>query len=56
MLSNIYNVNVSINDKDNNFNRNRLYLISTSEIKFSVLVKQDEADRAVKAIHDKFFN
>ncbi len=33
-----------------------MHLISTSEIKVSVLVKQDEADRAVKAIHDKFFN
>ena len=27
LFSNLYNVNVSIDDKDNNFNRNRLYLI-----------------------------
>lgn len=32
-----------------------MHLISTSEIKVSVLVNQDEADRAVKAIHKKFF-
>ncbi len=31
-------------------------MISTSEIKISVLIEQDEAERAVKAIHDKFFN
>ena len=30
-------------------------MISTSEIKVSVLVAEDEADRAVKAIHKKFF-
>lgn len=30
-------------------------MISTSEIKVSVLVDRDEADRAVSAIHDKFF-
>lgn len=30
-------------------------MISTSEIKVSVLVNEDEADRAVKAIHKKFF-
>ncbi len=33
-----------------------MHLISTSEIKITVLVNQDEADRAVKAIHKKFFN
>ena len=32
-----------------------MHLISTSEIKVSVLVNQDEADRAVNAIHKKFF-
>lgn len=32
-----------------------MHLISTSEIKVTVLVNQDEADDAVKAIHDKFF-
>lgn len=32
-----------------------MHLISTSEIKVSVLVSQDEADRAVNAIHKKFF-
>ncbi|MCD8375417.1 MAG: aspartate kinase [Oscillospiraceae bacterium] len=31
-------------------------MISTSEIKVSVLVDQQEADRAVQAIHDRFFN
>ena len=30
-------------------------MISTSEIKISVLVDEDEADRAVAAIHKKFF-
>lgn len=38
---------------ENNIN---MHLISTSEIKITVLVNQDEADIAVKAIHDKFFN
>ena len=32
-----------------------MHLISTSEIKVSVIVNQDEADRAVNAIHKKFF-
>ncbi len=32
-----------------------MHLISTSEIKITVLVNQDEADKAVKAIHNKFF-
>jgi len=31
-------------------------MISTSEIKISVLVEESEADRAVAAIHAKFFN
>ncbi len=30
-------------------------MISTSEIKVSVLVNENDADRAVQAIHDKFF-
>ena len=30
-------------------------MISTSEIKVSVLVKEEDADRAVKAIHNRFF-
>lgn len=30
-------------------------MISTSEIKISVLVDVEDADRAVKAVHDKFF-
>ena len=30
-------------------------MISTSEIKISVLIDIDDADRAVTAIHDKFF-
>lgn len=32
-----------------------MHLISTSEIKITVLINQDEADLAVKAIHRKFF-
>ena len=31
-------------------------MISTSEIKVSVLVDERDADRAVQAIHDRFFN
>lgn len=31
-------------------------MISTSEIKISVLIDEDEAQRAVRAVHDKFFN
>ena len=30
-------------------------MISTSEIKVSVLVDEDDADKAVQAVHDKFF-
>ena len=30
-------------------------MISTSEIKVSVLVDESDADRAVQVIHDKFF-
>jgi len=37
---------------ENNIN---MHMISTSEIKISVLVNSDEADLAVKAIHKKFF-
>jgi aspartate kinase len=32
-----------------------IHMISTSEIKISVLVDESEADRAVQAIHTKFF-
>ncbi|MGM9522483.1 MAG: aspartate kinase [Oscillospiraceae bacterium] len=32
-----------------------IQMISTSEIKVSVLVDEDDADKAVQAIHDKFF-
>ena len=31
-------------------------MIATSEIKISVLINADDADKAVKAIHDKFFD
>ncbi|MBO5917937.1 MAG: ACT domain-containing protein, partial [Oscillospiraceae bacterium] len=31
-------------------------MISTSEIKVSVLVAERDAERAVQAIHDRFFN
>ena len=37
---------------ENNIN---MHMISTSEIKISVLVDRDDSDKAVKAIHDKFF-
>lgn len=43
MFEALYDAKVNIN------------MISTSEIKVSVLVKANEADRAVQAIHDKFF-
>lgn len=33
-----------------------IQMISTSEIKISVLIARDDADRAVAAIHDKFFD
>ncbi|MDD4716052.1 MAG: ACT domain-containing protein [Oscillospiraceae bacterium] len=32
-----------------------IQMISTSEIKVSVLVSLEEADRAVQVVHDKFF-
>ncbi len=31
-------------------------MISTSEIKISVLINEEDSERAIKAIHDKFFN
>lgn len=31
-------------------------MVSTSEIKISVLIHIDDAQRAVAAIHDKFYN
>ena len=37
---------------ENNIN---MHMISTSEIKISVLVNSQEADMAVRAIHKKFF-
>ena len=37
---------------ENNIN---MHMVSTSEIKISVLVNINEADMAVRAIHDKFF-
>ena len=37
---------------ENNIN---MHMISTSEIKISVLVNANESDLALKAIHDKFF-
>ena len=33
-----------------------MHMVSTSEIKISVLVDSSDSDKAVKAIHDKFFN
>ena len=44
MFEALYSAGVNIN------------MISTSEIKVSVLVDEWEADRAVQAIHDRFFN
>ena len=32
-----------------------IQMISTSEIKISVLVDEADADKAVQAVHDKFF-
>ena len=32
-----------------------IHMISTSEIKISVLIDERDADRAVQAIHDRFF-
>ena len=37
---------------ENNIN---MHMVTTSEIKISVLVNSDEADMAVRAIHSKFF-
>ena len=42
MFEALYDANININ------------MISTSEIKVSVLVDQKDAERAVAAIHDKF--
>lgn len=36
---------------DNDIN---IHMISTSEIKVSVLIKLENAEKAVKVIHDKF--
>ena len=33
-----------------------IQMIATSEIKISVLISEDKADKAVSAIHDAFFN
>ena len=33
-----------------------LRMISTSEIKISVLIAAEDADKAVKAVHDKFID
>ena len=33
-----------------------IHMISTSEIKVSVLVDESDADRAVQVVHDRFFN
>ena len=40
----LYDANININ------------MISTSEIKISVLVDKKDADKAVQVIHDKFFS
>ena len=33
-----------------------IQMISTSEIKVSVLINEDDADKAVQVIHNKFFD
>ena len=33
-----------------------IQMISTSELKVSVLVDEDDADKALRAVHDQFFN
>ena len=43
MFEALYNANINIQ------------MISTSEIKISVLINSEDADRAVSALHDKFF-
>ena len=43
LFESLYNTHININ------------MISTSEIKISVLVDKKDADRAVQAVHDKFF-
>ena len=37
---------------ENNIN---MHMVTTTEIKISVLVETSEADTAVRAIHNKFF-
>ena len=32
-----------------------IQMINTSEIRVSVLIDQEDANRAVKAVHDRFF-
>jgi aspartate kinase len=44
MFEALFNAGININ------------MISTSEIKISVLVDERDADRSVQAIHDRFFN
>ncbi|MEE1125501.1 MAG: ACT domain-containing protein, partial [Acutalibacteraceae bacterium] len=44
MFEALYNANINIQ------------MISTSEIKISVLIKAEDADRAVSALHSKFFD
>ena len=38
---------------ENNIN---MHMVTTSEVKISVLVNKEDADMAVRAIHEKFFN
>ena len=44
MFEALYNANINI------------HMISTSEIKISVLIDKSESERALRAIHDKFFD
>ena len=44
MFESLYNEGVNIN------------MISTSEIKISVLINEEDSEKAVKAIHEEFFN
>ena len=36
--------------------RINIQMISSSEIKLSVVIAEDQADRAVSAIHEQFFH
>ena len=55
LLSDIYHVHVQIDDKDNNFNRNRLYLVTTHE-NINFILKDlsiiDDNGQYIKKVND----